>query len=110
MSRGGERSVCFDQAAEYYDQTRGLPTAGHERVLELIRSELDERGPCLDIGVGTGRVAVPLLDGGLPMVGVDLSLPMMRQMRDRPGGTSVPLVAGDAMDLPFRDMDRGDGR
>jgi ubiquinone/menaquinone biosynthesis C-methylase UbiE len=99
----GERSVCFDQAAAYYDQTRDRPGVGRERVLALILSELRGKGPCLDIGVGTGRIALPLVEAGMQVIGVDLSSPMMLRLRERSGGASMPLVAGDAMELPFRD-------
>jgi ubiquinone/menaquinone biosynthesis C-methylase UbiE len=103
VDRDGERSVCFDHAAEYYDQTRDRPGVGRERVLELILSELRGKGPCLDIGVGTGRIALPLAKAGMQVVGVDLSSPMMLRLRARPGGASLPVVAGDATGLPFRD-------
>ena len=97
-------SVCFDGAASFYDQTRSLPGAGRERVIDLLVSELTSLGLCLDIGVGTGRTALPLSAAGIPVVGLDLSLPMMRKVRDKSGGRSpFPLVGGDAVDLPFRD-------
>jgi ubiquinone/menaquinone biosynthesis C-methylase UbiE len=98
------RSVCFDAAAAYYDETRSLPTTGGERVIELLVSELTGLDPCLDIGVGTGRTALPLIEAGIPVVGLDLSIPMMRKVFDKREGRAVPpLVAGDATALPFRD-------
>jgi ubiquinone/menaquinone biosynthesis C-methylase UbiE len=99
-----ERSVCFNRAAEYYDQTRALPAAGRDRVLELLLAELSGAGLCLDVGCGTARTALPLADAGVPVVGVDLSVPMMRQVAAKRGGRSpFPLLAGDVTALPFRD-------
>jgi ubiquinone/menaquinone biosynthesis C-methylase UbiE len=69
-----ERSVCFDRAADYYDDTRSLPAAGRDRVFEILRSALPDGGLCLDVGVGTGRTAVPLAAEGVRVVGIDLSL------------------------------------
>ncbi|HEY5990226.1 MAG TPA: hypothetical protein VIV12_28150 [Streptosporangiaceae bacterium] len=62
-----ERSVCFDRAAEYYDQTRALPTTGRDRVRELLICELSGGGLCLDIGVGTGRTAGSRSASDLPV-------------------------------------------
>jgi ubiquinone/menaquinone biosynthesis C-methylase UbiE len=99
-----ERSVCFDRAADYYDDTRSLPAAGRDRVLEILRSALPDGGLCLDVGVGTGRTAVPLAAEGVRLVGIDLSLAMMGKAVAKSGGRRpFPLIAGDATRLPFTD-------
>jgi len=54
----------------------------------------------LDIGVGTGRFAKPLVDRGLPIVGVDISTAMMAKAREK---GLRDLVRGDAHHLPFLD-------
>ena len=54
----------------------------------------------LDVGVGTGRFALPLSEKGLQIVGVDISAPMMRQARSK---GLRDLVRADARRLPFRD-------
>jgi SAM-dependent methyltransferase len=81
-----ERCVCFDRAADYYDDTRSLPAAGRDRVLEILRSALPDGGLCLDVGVGTGRTAVPLTAEGVRVVGIDLSLAMMAKAVAKGGG------------------------
>ena len=50
----------------------------------------------LEIGVGTGQLAVPLAARGVPVTGLDLSPAMLAQLRAKPGGAAVPLVDGDA--------------
>jgi SAM-dependent methyltransferase len=96
----GSRS--FDRAAPFYDRTRGLPVEATARVTELLAGELTGRGPCLEIGVGTGRIAWPLHEAGLPMTGIDLSRPMMTVLVEKAGGrVPFPLAQTDATTLPF---------
>jgi ubiquinone/menaquinone biosynthesis C-methylase UbiE len=102
MMAVGSRS--FDRAAPFYDQTRGLPVEATARVTELLAGELTGRGRCLEIGVGTGRVAWPLHEAGLPMTGIDLSRPMMQVLVEKAGaGVPFPLAQADATTLPFPD-------
>ncbi len=98
----GSRS--FDRAAPFYDRTRGLPAEATARVTELLVGELTGRGRCLEIGVGTGRIAWPLHEAGLPLTGIDLSRPMMSVLVEKAGGrVPFPLAQGDATALPFPD-------
>lgn len=57
--------------------------------------------PVLDLGCGDGRHLEPLATAGLAVVGLDLSAPLLRAARSRPG--SLPLVRGDMRTLPFAD-------
>ena len=96
-------SLVFDRAVDYYDKTRSLSSASMDRLVPLIRGEIGD-GPCLEIGVGTGRIALPLQAGGTAMVGLDLSQPMLRRLVHNAGGRlPFPLVAADASSLPFAD-------
>lgn len=98
----GSRS--FDRAAPFYDRTRGLPAEATARVTELLAGELAGRGRSLEIGVGTGRIALPLHDKGLPVAGIDLSRPMMGVLVEKAGGrVPFPLAQSDATSLPFPD-------
>ena len=97
-------SVPFDRAVEYYDRTRGLSEEASREMVALLTAELGGRGRCLEIGVGTGLVALPLAGAGVPMVGVDLSGPMLTKLVEKAGGRApFPLVRGDATALPFPD-------
>lgn len=96
--------VSFDRAAEYYDQTRALPTAALAGVVDTLGAELEGRGRCLEIGVGTGRIALPLAGAGIPMAGVDVSAQMVGRLLAKAGGhPPFPLALADATRLPFRD-------
>jgi ubiquinone/menaquinone biosynthesis C-methylase UbiE len=96
-------SVRFDRAVEYYDRTRRISEEASHRQTEVLAAELAGRGRCLEIGVGTGLVAIPLAAAGAPLVGLDLSAPMLAKLVQNAGGSRpFPLVVGDATSLPFR--------
>jgi SAM-dependent methyltransferase len=94
-------SVNFDRAAEYYDRTRVTDPEALAETLGLLGQELGERGRVLEIGVGTGALAVPLEERGVQVVGVDVSTAMLAQLRRK--SATLPVVAGDATMLPFPD-------
>ncbi|HEX3325535.1 MAG TPA: methyltransferase domain-containing protein [Actinomycetota bacterium] len=111
MATSGEhvRSVAFDRAAEYYDATRGLTPEALERTVAVLSEELAGRGRCLEIGVGTGRIGLPLHRSGVTMTGLDLSRPMMSKLIEKAAGDPFPLVQGTATRLPFHDHVFGAG-
>jgi len=108
--RGPAGSIPFDRIAGEYDRTRMLPEPIMRKVLALLEGELDGRGRCLEIGVGTGRLALPLHEMGIEMAGVDLSRSMLTRLRAKAGGTwPFPVAQGDATALPFGDRSMGAG-
>jgi ubiquinone/menaquinone biosynthesis C-methylase UbiE len=97
-------SVAFDRAAGYYDATRGFSEQGERKMTALLSGELAGRGLVLEVGVGTGQVALPLHAAGIPVMGIDLARPMMDVLIDKAGGRSpIPLVQADATRMPFGD-------
>jgi SAM-dependent methyltransferase len=52
-------------------------------------------GPALELGIGTGRIALPLAGRGVRVAGIDLSQAMVSRMRAKPGGTELPVAIGD---------------
>jgi SAM-dependent methyltransferase len=102
-------SVSFDRAAEYYDRTRSLSPEASGATTALLMREL-AGSSCLEIGVGTGRISVPLQEAGLQVTGTDLSLPMIEVLRHKGGGEApFPVTLGDATRLPFGDDSFGGG-
>ncbi len=98
------RSVAFDRAAEYYDATRGFAPETEAAMTELLRDELGGRGRVLEVGVGTGQVALPLNAAGIPLVGIDLARAMMDRLIAKAGGLPpFPLVQADATRMPLAD-------
>ena len=97
-------SIAFDRAAEYYDATRGLSEEGVRATTDALAEVFRGAGPILEVGVGTGQVAVPLHVAGVRVVGVDLSRPMLGKLLTKVGGVpTFPLVEGDATRQPFID-------
>jgi SAM-dependent methyltransferase len=104
MSGSDSGSVGFDRAAAYYDATRALPPETHRAMIEAMAAELRDRGVSLEIGVGTGRVALPLAQKGIEIVGVDISEPMIHKLVEKAGRRRpIGLALADATRLPFDD-------
>jgi len=100
----GPGSIRFDRAAEFYDRTRALIPEAERATVDLLRAELAARGRCLEVGVGTGLISLPLHRAGVPMVGFDLSGPMLAKLVEKAGGAiPFPLILADATRMPFRD-------
>jgi SAM-dependent methyltransferase len=58
-------------------------------------SELAGEGPALELGIGTGRLALPLAARGVPVDGIDLSPAMVARLRAKPGGEEIDVTIGD---------------
>ncbi|EST19278.1 class I SAM-dependent DNA methyltransferase [Streptomyces roseochromogenus] len=56
---------------------------------------LADGGAALEFAIGTGRVAVPLAGRGVPVTGIELSGPMVEQLRTKAGEAAIPVVIGD---------------
>ncbi len=62
-------------------------------------SELAAGGPALELGVGSGRLAVPLAARGTDVWGIDASDAMVARLRAKPGGERVRVTVGDMAEL-----------
>jgi SAM-dependent methyltransferase len=99
-------SVTFDRAAGFYDESRGLRPEVSELVADRVEAAVGPAARLLEIGVGTGRIALPLHRRGREIVGVDLSLPMLDRFRAKAAAAGLPpptVLRADAGRLPFRD-------
>jgi len=52
-------------------------------------------GPALELGIGTGRIALPLRRRGIPVQGIELSPAMVEQLRAKPGADDIAVTIGD---------------
>jgi SAM-dependent methyltransferase len=97
-------SLSFDRAAEYYDATRLTDPDTLDTIVGLLDEHVVKDGQVLEIGVGTGQLALPLSARGARVTGLDLSPAMMAKLVEKAGGASpVRLVQGDATRMPFAD-------
>jgi SAM-dependent methyltransferase len=58
-------------------------------------AELAGGGRALELGIGTGRLALPLARRGVPVHGIDLSRAMVARLREKPGGEDIGVTIGD---------------
>jgi SAM-dependent methyltransferase len=63
-------------------------------------AELADGQPALELGIGTGRIALPLAELGVEVHGIDASTAMVERLRDRPGADAVEVTMGDFADVP----------
>ena len=52
-------------------------------------------GRALEFAIGTGRVAIPLSERGVPVTGIELSRPMIGRLREKADETAIPVINGD---------------
>ncbi len=93
---------AYDAIAHLYDPwSRSVVEDVSFYVEEAVRSG----GPVLELGVGTGRIAVPIAAAGIELVGVDLSAGMLDVARERAelAGVTLDLRLGDMRDPPVEE-------
>ncbi|MBA2415845.1 MAG: demethylmenaquinone methyltransferase [Geodermatophilaceae bacterium] len=100
--RPADVAAMFDGVARRYDLTNTVLAGGQDRRWRRITREALGLGPglrVLDVAAGTAVSTVELARSGADCVASDFSLGMLREGRRR----GVPLVAADALRLPFAD-------
>jgi SAM-dependent methyltransferase len=83
--------------ADIYDEHTTTPSTTLATVQFL--AELAGAGRALELGIGTGRLALPLTARGVEVVGIDASLKMIEKLRAKPGGGDLQVVMGDFADV-----------
>lgn len=103
MSTPNTPQKSFDRAVSYYDETRGFPPGVEARAAALISQAagLTPASRVFEVGIGTGRIALPLLPFAPHLFGLDVSRGMMDVLRGKPGGKAIHLAEGNASALPF---------
>ena len=93
-----EMSFDEEAARQDIDLQRGDETAA-----VALLAELAGAGPALELGIGTGRIALPLAACGVRVDGIDLSPAMVAQLRARPGGDQLAVTIGNFAEVPVTD-------
>jgi SAM-dependent methyltransferase len=81
-------------AARYDDDSVMFDPAVVDPVVDLL-AELAGGGAALELGIGTGRIALPLAQRGVPVHGIDLSESMVARLRAKPGSEGISTTIGD---------------
>jgi SAM-dependent methyltransferase len=93
---GADEGYFGEGAAGLYDEHSAAmfdPAVVGPAVERL--AELAEDGDALEFAVGTGRIALPLAERGVRVVGIDNSEPMLARLREKPGAERVEAMVGD---------------
>lgn len=91
------RETYGEAWAEYYDE---IFPRSDEAAVDLILGYAGSPPRAVELAIGTGRVALPLHQRGVEVIGVDISDQMVSRLRAKPGGSEIEVVMGDFADVP----------
>jgi SAM-dependent methyltransferase len=91
-----QQQIWDAEAAAGYD-TPGEGMFADEVIAPTVEvlAGLAGGGRALEFAIGTGRVAIPLADAGVPVVGIELSRAMIARLREKVADGRIPVVEGD---------------
>jgi SAM-dependent methyltransferase len=88
--------IWDEELAQAYDTPEVGPFAPETLGPAVQRlAELAGGGAALEFAVGTGRVAIPLIERGVPVTGIELSRPMISRLREKADERTLPVIEGD---------------
>jgi SAM-dependent methyltransferase len=92
----GDDGYFDERVAARYDESEAdmFDPGVVEPAVELL-AELAGGGRALELGIGTGRIALPLSQRGVPVHGIELSNAMAAKLREKPGGEDIGVTIGD---------------
>ncbi len=88
---GYDASTYGQRIADVYDDVH----PDHDDAMIATLAELAGGGRALELGIGTGRIALPLAARGLAVQGIDASPAMVDRLRAKPGGAAIAVTIGD---------------
>lgn len=78
--------------APYYDE---IFTEVDDSIVDLLERHAGDPPRALELAIGTGRIALPLIERGVEVIGIDSSEDMVSRMRSKPRGSDVEVLMGD---------------
>ncbi|WP_025128031.1 class I SAM-dependent methyltransferase [Pseudomonas sp. PH1b] len=87
-----DASTYGETLADIYDDLYGEAPAN---AIEVLVAMAGTREPVLELGIGTGRFALPMHERGVQVHGVDASPSMLEKLRAKPGAAGIPLTEAD---------------
>ncbi len=94
----------FDRVAHCYDDTRGMPPDAARAIGAAIAAMARKVSPSprlLEVGIGTGRIAVPLVEAGVRVTGIDISPKMLAVLRKK--RRDIDVLLAEAAHPPLRE-------
>jgi SAM-dependent methyltransferase len=86
-----DESTYGDSIADEYDDLYG---SARPAAIDML-AELAGSGPALELGIGTGRIGIPLAERGVDVHGIESSQAMVDKLKAQPGGERVTVTLGD---------------
>jgi SAM-dependent methyltransferase len=86
---GEQIAASYDESSEAMFERDVVQPA-----VDLL-ADLAGSGRALELGIGTGRIALPLAQRGVPVQGIDMSRAMVARLRAKPGGDAIGVTIGD---------------
>jgi SAM-dependent methyltransferase len=93
-----DESTYGERIADVYDEL-ATPASSAEHAAEFLASVVAGSRRVLELGIGTGRVAIPLAARGLKLYGIDASPKMVGKMRAKPGADPIAVEIGNFADV-----------
>ena len=93
-----DEATYGDRLADLYDELPHVKQQPTDDAVALL-AELVGKGPVLELAIGTGRIALPLVRRGIEVHGIDASSRMVAKLRAKPGGDGIPVTMGNFADV-----------
>lgn len=94
-----EPHLYGDRFADVYDEEDGAEAGDIEPVVDTLAGLASDGGRVLELGIGTGRIAIPLAQRGLRVEGIDISPRMLEQLKSKPFGDQIETRLGSFDDF-----------
>lgn len=94
-----EPETYGERIAEVYDDLYAERFGEQAEEIATALASLARDGRALELGIGTGRIALPLRARGIEVHGIDASDAMVAKLRVKPGGERIPVTMGDFADV-----------
>lgn len=95
-------STYGDRIAGIYDERYAASFAADTAGAVSFLGELAGEGPALELGIGTGRVALPLAEAGVEVHGIDASEAMLAKLKAKPGSDRIRVTVGSFADFSLQ--------
>jgi SAM-dependent methyltransferase len=96
-----------DAFADVYDDW--YAAVSDPEAVATVVAELAGPDRVLELGIGSGRLAIPIATRGVDIWGIDASRAMVDRLRAKPGGQHIPVAVGDMVDVDVTTLPDGDG-